>query len=66
MKEYIGCVLEGAQAQELVSPWSWVTPPSLQVDVLPNSEALCAPLFRGFYGGFILWASLMKSLAVGE
>ena len=50
MKEYFGWVLDGAQAKELLSPWSWALPPSLQVDMLSNSEGLCALLFTG-----ILW-----------
>ena len=57
MKEYFGWVLDRAQAKELLSPWSWALPPSLQVDMLSNSEGLCALLFMGILWRFHHWLS---------
>ena len=57
MKEYFGWVLDRAQAKELLSPWSWALPPSLQVDMLSNSEGLCALLFTGILWRFHHWLS---------
>ena len=58
MKEYVGWVLDGAQLQEPLSPWSWALPPSLQVDVLSNSEGLCALLLTGVLWRFHHWLNL--------
>ena len=35
------------------------------VDVFTNSEALWTPSLRGFYGGFLTQAEMIKSLVMG-
>ena len=52
----------------------WVPSPSIEmftntdviVDVFTNSEALWTPSFRGFYGGFLTQADIIKSLVIGD
>ena len=54
--------LEGSQAQELLSPWSWGASPS-QCGYVHQPRSSSNPMLLGFYGGFITQAlSIINSI----
>lgn len=53
MKGYIEQGLEGSQAPELLSLWSWGAPLSRHIDEFTNPETPPILYFWGFYAGFI-------------